>query len=205
MRNHNTFFFLVVFHVSLLVGRHLCSSDNYQVRFLFILKTKQKRITFELDRLTAEGKPDGRNEWIIHRRRKGLAGRPETLLSLDLQKDPTPKEKKTNNGVRVNFCVCDPLVWDTHMRPLKHKSSFGKEAKVEKEQEEREERRNTRILWRGARGGGQGAEGRAAAHVPERRPFTGAGGEGRKDWLSGLWAVSPAAGWLLAIQSLMPG
>ncbi len=34
------------------------------------------------------------------------------------------------------------------MRPLKHKSSFGKEAKVEKEQEEREERRNTRILWR---------------------------------------------------------
>ncbi len=39
------FFLLVVFHVSLLVGRHLCSSDNYQVRFLFILKTKQKRIT----------------------------------------------------------------------------------------------------------------------------------------------------------------
>jgi len=48
----------------------------------------------------------------------------------------------------------------------------------------------------GVRGGGQGR-----AHVPERRPFTGAGGQGRKDWLSGLWAVSPTAGWLLAIQS----
>lgn len=194
MRNHNTFFFLVVFHVSLLVGRHLCSSDNYQVRFLFILKKKTYHI--QLDRLTAEGKPDGEISDYPPAEERSCRTSWDVALTV-ICKRPTPKEKKnTNNGVRVNFCVCDPLVWDTHMRPLKHNSSFGKEAKVEKEPVEREERRNTLILLREWEG-----EGRGAAHVPERRPFTGAGGERRKDWLSGLWAVFPAAGWLLAIQS----
>ncbi len=61
--------------------------------------------------------------------------------------------------MRVNFCVCDPLVWDTHMRPLKHKSSFGKEAKVEKEQRRGRKEKYSYSLA-GARGGGQG---RAAA------------------------------------------
>lgn len=43
--------------------------------------------------------------------------------------------------------VCATLWWGTHMRPLKHNSSFGKEAKVEKEQEDREERRKSLIRW----------------------------------------------------------
>ncbi len=113
-------------------------------------------------------------------------------------KRPTPKEKKTNNGVRVNFCVCDPLVWDTHIARSNTKAVLGKKLRLKKNKK-RGKKGETLILWREREVEDRG--GPRTAHVPERRPFTGAGGEGRKDWLSGLWAVSPAAGWLLAIQS----
>lgn len=66
----------------------------------------------------------------------------------DLQKTHSKRKKKYEQWCARELCVCDPLVWDTHMRPLKHNSSFGKEAKVEKEPVEREERRNTLILLR---------------------------------------------------------
>lgn len=122
------------------------------MRFLFIFKKKKKNVSLWAG-------PTDRWRKTSRRRRDELlsAGGGQALPDVlrrrspcDPQKTHSKKKKKSpaNNGVHVNFCVCDPLVRDTHMRPLKHNSSFGKEAKVEKEQEEREERRKTLIRWR---------------------------------------------------------
>ncbi len=192
------FFFLVVFHVSLLVGRHLCSSDNYQVRFLFILKTKQKHITLSWTDWPL--KENLTEKWvIIHRRRKGLAGRPETLLSLWSAKDPLQKKKKLTM-VCAWTSVCATLWCGTHTCARSNtKAVLGKKLRLKKNK--KRGKKGEILLFFGGSERWRTGEGRGTAHVPERRPFTGAGGEGRKDWLSGLWAVSPAAGWLLAIQS----
>ncbi len=193
MHNHNKLFFLVVFHVSVLVGRHLCSSDNYQVRFLFIFL--KKRIT--LGWTDWPLKENLTEKWvIICRRRTGLAGRPETQLSLWSAKE----KKKIRTMVCAWTSVCAYLWCGTHTCARSNTIEvLGKKLRLKKNK--KRGKKGEILLFFGGSERWRTGEGRGTAHVPERRPFTGAGGEGRKDWLSGLWAVSPAAGWLLAIQS----
>lgn len=125
----------------LLVGRHLGNSDKWDFSSSFL-----KNVSL--------GPTD---RWRKNRRRRDewlSTGGGQALPDVLRRSSPCDPHTHTHTKSRTMVCawtsVCaTPLVRDTHMRPLKHNSSFGKEAKVEKEQDdEREERRNTLIRWR---------------------------------------------------------
>lgn len=131
---------------------------------------------------------------------------PDVLRSsspCDPQKTHSKKKKKSglaNNGVHVNFCVCATLWCGTHTCARSNTIAvLGEKLRLKKNK--KRGKKGEILLFVGGSERWRTGEGHGVAHVPERRPFTGAGGEGRKDWLSGLWAGSSAAGWLLAIQS----
>lgn len=100
----------------LLVGRHLCSSDNYQVRFLFIFK-KTKNVYLwagPTDRWRKTSRRR-RDEWLS-------AGGGQALPDVLRRRSPCDpqekKQRKKKKALRTMACtwtsVCATLWWGTH-------------------------------------------------------------------------------------------
>lgn len=136
-----------------------------------------------------------RNEWLS-------AGGGQALPDvLRRSSHCDPQKKKKNEQWCARELLCVRTLWcGTHTCARSNTIAvLGKKLRLKKNK--KRGKKGEILLFFGGSERWRTGEGRGTAHVPERRPFTGAGGERRKDWLSGLWAVSPAAGWLLAIQS----